>query len=100
MGAAHEARGEALQAARLAQLVTVELRQAQARLEAEAALVGAREGELPSTSQEARSSTLGELVELSEPAISTYEERSSLVERAVEGGPPPVPTRDDELGLG
>ena len=40
--AAHEARGEALQAARLAQLVTVELRQVQARLEAEAALVGAQ----------------------------------------------------------
>ena len=38
--AAHESRGEALQAARLAQLVTVELRRAQARLEAEAVLVG------------------------------------------------------------
>ncbi len=39
---AHQARGEALQAARLARLVTVELRQLEARLQRQAALVGAR----------------------------------------------------------
>ena len=43
IGQAHQARGEALQAARLARLVTVELAQLEARLHREAALVGARE---------------------------------------------------------
>ena len=97
--AAHEARGEALQAARLAQLVTVDLRQAQARLEAEAALVGARVSEVQAAGAEARPSTLGELLDL-EPALGTYEEGSSLVDKAVEGSPPEPLGRDDELGLG
>ena len=97
--AAHEARGEALQAARLAQLVTVDLRQAQARLEAEAALVGARASEVQAAGAEARPSTLGELLDL-EPALGTYEEGSSLVDKAVEGSPPEPLGRDDELGLG
>ena len=43
IGRAHQARGEALQAARLARLVTVELRQLEARLQRRAALVGAKE---------------------------------------------------------
>jgi hypothetical protein len=97
--AAHEARGEALQAARLAQLVTVDLRQAQARLEAEAALVGARATEVQAAGQEARPSMLGELLDL-EPALGTYEEGRSLVDKAVEGSPPEPLARDDELGLG
>jgi hypothetical protein len=97
--AAHEARGESLQAARLAQLVTVDLRQAQARLEAEAALVGARATEVQAAGAEARPSTLGELLDL-EPALGTYEEGSSLVDKAVEGSPPEPLGRDDELGLG
>ena len=78
--AAHEARGEALQAARLPQLVRVELRQAQARLEVEAALVGARTSEVQTAGREAGPSTLGELPDMSEPALGTYEGGGGLVE--------------------
>jgi len=100
--AAHEARGEALQAARLAQLVTVELRQAQARLEAEAALVlvGARATEGHAAGREAGSFTLGELLELSEPVLGTGQEGRSVIEAVVEGSEPGPWGRDDELGLG
>jgi hypothetical protein len=95
--AAHEARGEALQAARLAQLVTVELRQAQARLEAEAVLVGGGASEVQA-GQEARPSTLGELLDMSEPVLGSYEP-GRAVQEPMEGNPATLPGRDDELGL-
>ncbi len=67
---AHLARGEALQAARLAQLVTVELRQLEASLQREAALVGARQAE--DQAQRERASgplTIGELLDASFPPL-------------------------------
>ena len=65
---AHQARGEALQAARLARLVTVELAQLEASLQREAALVGARE--VGSGAQPERAGgplTIADLLEVSYP---------------------------------
>jgi len=42
---------------------------------------------------------LGELLDL-EPALGTYEEGSSLVDKAVEGSPPVMPSQDEDFGLG
>jgi hypothetical protein len=70
IGQAHQARGEALQAARLARLVTVELAQLEARLQREAALVGASEA--ASEAQPERASgpvTIADLLDVSYPRL-------------------------------
>jgi hypothetical protein len=70
IGRAHQARGEALQATRLAQLVTVELRQLEARLQRQAALVGTREA--GSEGQPERSGgrvSIGDLLDASYPPL-------------------------------
>ena len=70
IGRAHQARGEALQAARLARLVTVELRQLEARLQRQAALVGAREAEREAQSERAGGPvTIGGLLDASYPPL-------------------------------
>ena len=93
--AAHEARGEALQAARLAQLVTVELRREQARLERQAALVGA---DIQTASHATRPVSIGELLEMSEPPAGTYEAGLGELGQPSNGAPPVAPSRDDDFG--
>jgi hypothetical protein len=70
IGRAHQARGEALQAARLAQLVTMELRQLEARLQHQAALGGATEAGSEAQSERASGPvTIGDLLDSSYPPL-------------------------------
>jgi hypothetical protein len=70
IGRAHQARGEALQAARLARLVTVELRQLEARLQRQAALVGARDAASEAQPERAGGPvTIGDLLDASYPPV-------------------------------
>jgi len=91
---AHQARGEALQAARLAELVTGELRQLEASLQRQAALVGAREVE--DQAQRERASgplTIGDLLDASFPPLPLTGAGEAAPEE-------PVPWYWDEPGPG
>jgi hypothetical protein len=67
---ARQARGEALQAARLARLVTVELGQLEARLQRQAAFVGARDAASEAQPERAGGPvTIGDLLDASYPPL-------------------------------
>jgi hypothetical protein len=100
IGRAHQARGEALQAARLARLVTVELRQLEARLQRQAAFVGARDAASEAQPESAGGPvTIGDLLDVSYPPLPLAGAGDVGLEE-----PAPrhwdEPGREPDLGLG